>query len=110
MRHTGRVRSTRDSWLAAAPWAIALLGLAVPMIGSGFIGWPFAVGWLVLLLLLWWIRPLADADRTTRLAAGVGAAVALALLSTFGGFYLLPAVIIWLIAGWRNDSSPQPDG
>ncbi len=89
---------------------MALLGLAVPMIGSGFIGWPFVVGWLLLFLLLWWIRPLAGADRTTRLVAGSGAIVALALLSTFGGFYLIPAVIVWLaIAARRDDSSPQPN-
>jgi len=105
------VHATRVGWLSALPWAIALVGLAVPMIGSGFIGWPFVVGWLGLLLLLWWIRPLADADPTTRLVAGSGAVVALALLSTVGGLYLIPAVVVWLvIAAGRDDASPKPNG
>lgn len=53
------------------PWLLALIGLAVPMIGSGFIGWPFVLGWLVVIGVIWWVRPLGDADRTTRLGAGV---------------------------------------
>jgi hypothetical protein len=55
------------------------------MIGSGFIGWPFVVGWLVVLLLLWWIQPLSGTDRTTRIGSGIAAAFGLALLGTLGG-------------------------
>jgi len=76
---------------------LAVIGLAAPMIGSGFIGWPFAVGWLVLLLLIWWVRPLDGADRTTRIGSGIGAVFLLAMPGTVGGFYLVPAVIAWLI-------------
>jgi len=79
------------------PWVLALVGLAVPMVGSGFIGWPFVVGWLVVLALLWWARPLGAADRTTRLATGLGAIVVLAVLGTLGGLYLIPAVVAWLV-------------
>ena len=81
------------------------------MVGSGFIGWPFVVGWLVLLLLLWWVRPLGEADRTTRLVAGIGSVVALVLLSTLGGLYLIPAVIVWLVlAASRHDPVQRPSG
>ncbi len=79
------------------PWLVAMVGLAVPMIGSGFIGWPFVVGWLVLLLLFWWIQPLAASDRTTRIGSGIAAVFGLVLLGTLGGFYLVPAVLAWLI-------------
>jgi len=82
--------------MSALPWALAAVGLALPMVGSGFIGWPFVVGWLVLLMLLWWIRPLRGADRMTQIVCGVSALVALALLLNLGGFYLMPAVIAWL--------------
>jgi hypothetical protein len=82
--------------MSALPWGLAVVGLALPMVGSGFIGWPFVVGWLVLLTMLWWIRPLRGADRTTRVVCGVRALVALALLLNLGGFYLMPAVIAWL--------------
>ncbi len=109
MHHNGWVGSTPVNGLSALPWAVALVGLAVPMVGSGFIGWPFEVGWLVLLLLLWWVRPLGGADRTTRLVAGIGAVVALALLSTLGGLYLIPAVIVWLVlVASRHDSVQRP--
>ncbi len=82
--------------LWSLPWALALVGLAVPMVGSGFIGWPFVVGWLVLMLVTWWVRPLGDADRNARLAAGVVVVAALAMLGTLGGFYLIPSVVAWL--------------
>ena len=79
------------------PWVLALVGLAVPIVGSGFIGWRFVVGWLVLVLVIWRVRPLGGADRTARLAVGVFVVGVLALLSTLGGFYLVPAVLVWLV-------------
>jgi hypothetical protein len=82
--------------MRAVPAILALLGLAAPMIGSGFIGWTFVVGWLIVLSLLWWIQPLAGADRTTRLGAGVAGIFGLGLLGTVGGFYLVPALLAWL--------------
>jgi hypothetical protein len=88
------VRSRRALW--SLPWVLALVGLAVPMVGSGFIGWPFVVGWLVLLLLVWWVRPFGGAGRTARLGAGLLVVLALVLLGTLGGFYLVPAVVAWL--------------
>jgi hypothetical protein len=88
--------------LRAIPWTLALIGLAVPMVGSGFIGWPFVAGWLVFLLLLGWVRPLGGADRATRVGVGVGSLVGLAALGTVGGFYLIPAVIAWLVLAMRE--------
>jgi hypothetical protein len=76
---------------------LAVVGLAVPMMGSGFIGWPFVVGWLVLMLVVWWVRPLGGFDRSARLAVGALVVGGLALLGTLGGFYLIPAVLVWLV-------------
>jgi hypothetical protein len=84
-------------YLWSLPWAIALAGLAMPMVGSGFIGWPFVVGWLVVILLVRWVRPLGGADRTARLAFGILAVGFLAVLGTLGGFYLIPAVVAWVV-------------
>lgn len=89
--------SSRRRRLWSLPWVLALVGLAVPMIGGGFIGWPFVVGWLVLLLLVWWVRPLGSASRAARLGTGVLVIGLLALLSTLGGFFLIPAVIAWFV-------------
>ncbi len=104
------MNANRGSPFSVLPWVLALVGLAVPMIGSGFIGWQFVVGWLVLLALLWWTRPLADADRMSRIVAGIGALLVPALLSTFGGLYLMPAVAAWLVLVARShDPVPVPD-
>ena len=106
----------RNLWFL--PLAFALVGLAVPMIGSGFIGWPFVLAWLGLILLVWWVRPLGGADRTARLAAGVLIVAALILLGTFGGWYLIPAVVVWMVLvattpaampGGPPMSSSEPD-
>jgi hypothetical protein len=83
--------------LSYVPWVLALIGLAVPMVGSGFIGWPFVVGWLAVMLVVWWVRPLGGADRTARLGAGVLAIGGLLLLGTIGGWYLIPAVAAWIV-------------
>jgi len=88
------MRSRRALW--SLPWVLALVGLAVPMVGSGFIGWPFVVGWLAFLALVRWVRPLGGAGRTERLGVGLLVVVALALLGTLGGFYLIPSVFMWL--------------
>ena len=101
--------SSRRRYLWSLPWVFALVGLAVPMVGSGFIGWPFVVGWLVLLLLVWWVRPVGSASRAARLGAGVLLIGLLALLGTLGGFYLVPAVIAWIVLV-ASDRSPNTVG
>jgi hypothetical protein len=87
-------RRRRVLW--SLPWVTALACLAVPLVGGGFAGWPFVVGWLVLMLAIWWVRPLGGADRTARLGVGAFVVPVLALLSTFGGFFLIPAVLVWM--------------
>jgi hypothetical protein len=81
----------------AIPAALAAVGLAVPMVGSGFIGWPVVLVWLVVLLFIRWVEPLGAAPRETRIGGGIAAIFALALLGTVGGFYLVPSVVSWLI-------------
>ena len=81
----------------AVPAALAAVGLAVPMIGSGFIGWPFVLVWVAILSVLWWVEPLSAAPRETRIGVGVAAIFVLVLLGTVGGTYLVPAVVAWLL-------------
>ena len=67
------------------------------MIGSGFVGWPFVVGALVILALIWWLQPLSDADAFTRRAIALGTIPALLVAAWEGGLYLIPSVVIrWL--------------
>jgi hypothetical protein len=93
----------------ALPWALALVGLAVPMVGSGFIGWPFVVAWLVILILVHLVRPLRDADHVTCVVTGIATLITLALLSTLGGLYLMPAVFVWMALGIdRSEPGHEP--
>ena len=102
--------SRRRRALWSLPWVIAPVCLAVPLIGGGFAGWPFVVGWLVLMAVIWWVRPLGGADRTGRVAVGVFTVALLALLSTLGGFYLIPAVLVWLALVATELPRATPDG
>ena len=87
------------------------------MVGSGFVGWPMVVGWLGVVLFVWWVRPLGGADRTTRLAIGIFAVGFLAAFGTLGGWYLIPAVVAWIVLvamtpatvlGNRSTGEPSP--
>jgi hypothetical protein len=99
-------------YLWSLPLVLAVIGLAIPMVGSGFVGWPFVVGWLVVLVIVWWVRPLGAADRTARLGAGVLVIPLLVLLGTIGGWYLIPAVVAWiaLVATGRRRIVSSPAG
>jgi hypothetical protein len=92
-------------WL---PWILALFGLAIPMIGSGFVGWPFVVVWLAILAAMWWLRPLAGADRSTRRAVGFVVIPILIVTGYEGGWYLLPAAAMWLILEFFAPPQPPP--
>jgi hypothetical protein len=96
--------------LWSLPWVIAPACLAVPLVGGGFAGWPFVIGWLVLMVVIWWVRPLGDVDRTARLGVGVFVVAMLALLSTFGGFFLIPAVLVWMALVATEPPHATPDG
>jgi hypothetical protein len=97
-------RAPYRRWLSQLPWVLAVLGLAIPMIGSGFIGWPLAVGWSVLLVALWWVRPLGGVDRFTRIGIGLAAIGMLVVLTFEGGLYLIPAAVAWL---WISLATPE---
>jgi hypothetical protein len=102
--------SRRRRVLWSLPWVIAPACLAVPLVGGGFAGWPFVIGWLVLLVMIWWVRPLGGADRTARLGVGVFVIAILALFSTFGGLFLIPAVLVSMALVATEPPLATPDG
>ena len=80
------------------PWLLALVGLAIPLVGSGFVVWPFVTGWLVTLALLWIFgRPALPGRRSLRIALAVGTLPLLFLAAWEGGWWLIPANIAWLV-------------
>lgn len=42
-----------STWVRAVPWLLALVGLAIPLVGSAFAVGLVVSGWLVVLASLW---------------------------------------------------------
>ncbi len=108
-----RLIEPRSRLAASAPWLVALIGLAIPLIGGDGAGWPYVLGWLVVLGLLAWVTPLAGADRRDRIQWAL--IVILLLVApgfAVGGIYLIPAALVWLaieLGSGHGHRSP-PDG
>jgi len=80
------------------PWLLALVGLAIPLVASGFVIWPLVVLWLAILALVWSLgRAGLARDRTLRVTLAVALLPVLFLLAFEGGWWLIPADIAWLV-------------
>jgi hypothetical protein len=80
------------------PWLLALAGLVVPLVGSNFVIWPLVVVWLVVLALVGLIGRVAVPTRSHRIAAGLLLLPVLLLpLAWWGGWWLVPAALAWLL-------------
>jgi hypothetical protein len=80
------------------PWLLALTGLAIPLVGTGFVIWPLVAVWVVILALVWSLGRAGLAwDRTLRVTIAVGLLPVLFLLAWEGGWFLVPADIAWLV-------------
>jgi len=104
------------AWPGRIPWLLAIAGLLVPLVGSGFVVWPISAIWAVLLAGLWMFGrlPLTRGDRIARgerILLGVAALPVLFLLAWEGGWYFLPAVLAWLaIQVARHDPGASAAG
>jgi hypothetical protein len=84
--------------LRAVPWLVALVGLAIPMVGGGFVGWLFVAAWLAILAMIWFVGgALLPIGRGPRIALAAAALPALFLLGWEGGWWLIPADLAWLV-------------
>jgi hypothetical protein len=81
----------------AVPWLLALVGLAIPMIGSGFIGWPLVALWLAILAVVWIVGRRDPGTRELRMTTAVVTLPFLFLLGWEGGWWLIPADLAWLV-------------
>ena len=100
--------TSMPSSISALPWLIALIGLAVPLVGGSGAGWPYVVGWLVVLGVLLVVKPLRLADHRDRIQWALIAAVLLVAPGlVVGGLYLLPAALLWLAIELRVRSGPS---
>jgi hypothetical protein len=79
------------------PWLLALVGLAVPLVGDGFALWFLISNWLVVLALIWLVGRVAPPrSRAASIALAVGLLPVLFLLAWEGGWWLIPADLAWL--------------
>jgi hypothetical protein len=80
----------------AIPWLLALVGLAIPLVGSGFVLWLIVVVWLCVLAACWVIGRLIPMTRRARIVAAIVLLPVLFLLAWEGGWWLIPADVAWL--------------
>jgi hypothetical protein len=85
-----------QGWLRAVPWLVALAGLLIPLIGTGFQVWPIVLVWLIVLALGWLFGGPLLPRRSHRIAAAILLLPALVLLAFEGGWWLIPADLAWL--------------
>jgi hypothetical protein len=77
------------------PWLLALLGLAIPLVGSGFVVWFPIVFWMPLLALVWVTSRCVSITRGQRIAMALVMLPILFVLIWEGGWWLMPADLAW---------------
>lgn len=95
--------------LPLVPWILALVGLAIPLVGSGFVVWPMVVVWLAVLSGVWLLSRLGP-PRTSReqITLAVAALPILVVLAWEGGWWLIPADLAWLLVAVVGGRHPGP--
>ena len=83
--------------LTFLPWLLALAGIAIPLVGSGFAVWPVSLAWLLLLGVAWTLgRAALSGHRRARIVVAIALLPALFLLAFEGGWWLIPADLAWI--------------
>ncbi|MEO8252547.1 MAG: hypothetical protein ABI578_08755 [Chloroflexota bacterium] len=93
------------------PWVVALIGLAIPLIGSGFAVWQLVVLWVVVLGLIGVVSRFVVTTRWQRIGVGLVLLPILVVAAWEGGWWLIPADLAWLaiqvIQRGRAEAVPQ---
>ncbi len=83
--------------LRIVPWILAVLGLAIPLSQSPYL-WPFVLGWAVAIGIAWLAGRVSGITRMHRMAAAlILLPVLLVPLAWWGGWWLIPADLAWLL-------------
>ena len=89
--------------LQLIPFALAVLGAAIPLVGSGFSPWPMALAWLAGVGALLLIPRVVDLDRRNRVFIDfVAIVMTLVVLAPEGGWWFVPAVVAQLLLDGRT--------
>lgn len=86
----------RTTSARTVPWLLALAGLVIPLVGSGFVIWPLVLAWLVVLALVWLFGAAVAPTRSHRIGAALLLLPVLVVLAWEGGWWLIPADLAWL--------------
>jgi hypothetical protein len=78
------------------PWILAVVGLGIPFVGSGFGLWRLMVVWAVVFVAVWLTLRVVVTTRGRRIAMALVLLPILFLLVFEGGWYLIPADLAWL--------------
>lgn len=85
------------------PWLVALVGLAIPLVGTDFALWQLVGLWLLVLVAFWLAgRVMRPPDRQLRVLVAIAALPLLFLLAWEGGWWLIPADVAWLLVEWSD--------
>jgi hypothetical protein len=99
-----------NRWLTALPWILAVVGVTIPLVGSGFAVWPLTLVWLLLIGVAWTLaRPVLSERRSQRIAIAIALLPVLFLLAFEGGWWLIPAVLAWIVVE-LVEQRPTPHG
>jgi hypothetical protein len=79
------------------PWLLALVGLAIPLISTGFRVWLLIVLWLLVLVAVWLTVRVVITTRRQRIGMALVLLPILFVLVFEGGWWLIPADLAWLV-------------
>lgn len=96
--------------LETLPLVLAILGIAVPLVGSGFTVWGLAVIWAVVISVVILGTRLANLAPPIRVFAGLVALTMLFLVAYEGGWWFIPAVLAKMAIDARTARTQRRSG
>jgi len=88
--------------IRAVPWLLAALGMAIPLVGSGFALWLPITLWCVALAAAFVLSRRIASNHEFRVAVAITFLPVLFLLGWEGGWWLIPADLAWLLIELRT--------
>jgi hypothetical protein len=97
--------------MRALPVMLALVGIALPLVGSNFAVWPLSIVWLLVLGIVIVFERRSHVPSATRVFWGVIALPVLFLFGWEGGWWLMPAVFARvLVDAWTARAEARRRG
>lgn len=84
------------TYLRLVPWVLALVGLAIPLSQMPE-SWPFILFWVAIIGVAWLMGRGILTTRLHRMAAALILLPVLFMFAFWGGWWLIPADLAWLL-------------